>query len=63
MEERPKRVLFFGSDSVGGPSKHKVYIDLLMGTSYSESDSNLGSETKNPDEIRKEDQIVGEEGQ
>lgn len=62
MEERPKRVLFFGCDSVGGTGKHKLYFDLLMGTNYSESGPIPNPETESPDEVREEEEIGSGEG-
>ncbi len=63
MEERPKRVLLVGSDPVGEPSKHRLYFDLLMGTSYSESGPITNPETESPDEVREEEEIDSGEGQ
>jgi hypothetical protein len=61
MEGRPKRVLLIGSDLVGGPGKHRLYFDLLMGTNYSESDPTPNPETESPDKVREEDEVGSEE--
>lgn len=54
MGEHPKRMPFFGCDSVGGTDEQKLYFDLLMGTNYSESDPIPNPETESPDEVREE---------